>query len=166
MVRDKRKFTFHVAYYRFERKWTTSIQKMLKEFEEIRNIRMRSIGENINKAEAEHNDVNADLRLTYENFNPPETFIMIFKQELFEVTGRMCIYNIYMNKSILAMINSYEKILDDELKSFTENLDPMFFNMHQIKNDYIQVLFECVKFDVNNPHKILPKQFTDYFEDR
>jgi len=166
MIRDEKKFAFRLAYYKFERKWTTQMQFMLKEYEEIRNMKIKSIGEILEQGRIDKANDSEYGIFIYGQFDTPETLKSIFMIELETITERLNINNIYINKSIMSMISKYEKILEDEIKTFLELLVPIFFNMLEEKKNYLQTLSDLVKFDVNNPHKRLPKFLTDHFEDR
>lgn len=158
MVRNKKKIEFRMVYYKFEQKWTNRMKSKLKEYEEIKKKRLeffkKKPGRKPNKTKNKINVLSI------------KSLKSVFQNEVNTVTDQLNTINIYMNKSIMMIIHQFENILNNELKIFIEFLVPIFFKMLESKNDYLHVVADNVKYDVNNPHKILPKQFTDYFGNR
>lgn len=66
----------------------------------------------------------------------------------------------------MTMITKYEKNLEDELKTLFESIAPIFDRMREIANTYSQIMTDIVKFDVDNPHKIIRKVYIERFENR
>lgn len=169
--RDDRKFKFNIAYYEFLRKWTCKNRDDIAEFEEIRNTRLKTNEDKIDDIERlNSNEDNLSLEIQIisikEYFNSPEILLSLFEDELILLIERLNTTNIYMNKSIMEIISKYEKILEDELKSLSDLIVPICFEMREVTNSYSLILNKHVKFDVDNPHKRLQKFYTDHFESR
>lgn len=166
-IRNEKKHAFEMAYNKFEKEWTNGMRKKLKEFDEIRNLRIQYMNEKKDYTFNQTNeDSDADHYSVCKPIDPADNLVPNFKKELEVISYRLNIINIYMNRSITTMINKYETFLQDELKIFLESITPIVFKMLEHKNDNFHVLAENVKYDVNNPHKTIPKQFMDHFGDR
>lgn len=166
--RDDRKFKFNIAYYEFLRNWTCKSREDIAEFEEIRSVRLKSAEDKIE--DLERLNSNADnLSMDIQIVSIKEYFkivVSLFEDELVILIDRLNQTNIYMNKSIMEIISKYEKILEDELKSLSDLIVPICFEMREITSAYSIILNKHVKFDVDNPHKRLQKFYTDHFENR
>lgn len=169
--RDDRKFKFNTAFYKFLRDWTNKSREDIAEFEEIRSTRLKTADDKIDDFERLNSsvyDLSLDIQIISikEYFNSPEILLSLFEDELILLIDRLNQTNIYMNKSIMEIISKYEKILEDELKSLSDLIVPICFEMREITGAYSLILNKHVKFDVDNPHKRLQKFYTDHFENR
>lgn len=157
-----------MAFYTFVREWTQLSRDMVREYEEIRTLRMKHFEKNSKDylPSDESLSVALDNLSIKKQFDSVESLISAFDDELLSLTDRLHVKNMYMNKSIVAMIGKFEKILDDEFKLFVELLIPIFFNLREVENTYASELTDNVKVFVNNPKKVITKDFMDHFENR
>lgn len=157
-----------MAFYTFVREWTQLSRDMVREYEEIRTLRMKHFEKNSKDylPSDESLSVALDNLSIKKQFDSVESLISAFDDELLSLTDRLHVKNMYMNKSIVAMIGKFEKILDDEFKLFVELLIPIFFNLREVENAYASELTDNVKVFVNNPKKVITKDFMDHFENR
>jgi len=164
-----------MAFYEFQRQWTSKIRDVITEFEEIRDIRLKPLedvdGESYdddNYVDDTEDRITMDVQVLsfHRYFDSPESLISAFEDDLTGMTNRLLVTNNYMNRSILEMIRKYEKNINDELKSLFETLALTFDGMPEIVNTYSQVMTQLVKFDVDNPHKAIRKVYIDHFENR
>lgn len=151
--------------------WTIECRDIIKEYEEIKTLRMESLENFINYEESDDEDLDNKITsnnvTTIENkFDTRYSFISIFEDEIIQMTDRLHIINIYMNKTITVLINKFEKVLEDELKIYLESLIPLFLNMKEIESTYSQVLNENLKNIMNRSDKAIPKEYMTYFENR
>lgn len=140
------------------------MQEMIKEYNELRNIRLQSLDDKFNKT-LRKSDTKLK-RIQYGQFGSVEMMTRIFKDDVDAIVNRLYFTNIYMNDSIVSMIDKYENILNDEIKNYQDLIASIFFKMTDVKNEYFQILYERVKYDVGNPHKIFRKHITDYFPEK
>jgi len=171
--RDKKQYTFKIAVNKFQRQWTSKNRDFITEFEEIKDIWLKSY-EDLGSEEEIRNLNYSEQRLSMDvevlsignYYDSPDSLVLSFEDKLVYMTNYLLATNIYMNRSILEMIKKYEKLLDDELKSLSETVAPIFDTMREIANTYSQVINEIIKFDVDNPHKAIRKMYIDRFENR
>jgi len=158
-----------MSHNRFERKLTYESRDILKEFEEIRRIRMND------PTEEQSYDFDSNEKSIIQGFNTIdhisekfsiETFIVVSEYEIIALKRKLHEKNIYMNKSITDMISKYTNFVEEELKSFLELLVPIFFNLREIVSTYSEILNENIRLAVNNPIKVIPKEFINQFGDR
>lgn len=169
--RDDRKFKFNIAFYKFLRKWTCKSREDISEFEEIRSTRLKTVDDKIDDLERLNSNIenlSLDIQIISikQYLNSPDILLSLFEDELVILIDRLNHTNIYMNKSIMEIISKYEKILEDELKSLSDLIVPICFEMREITSAYSVTLNKHVKFDVDNPHKRLQTFYTDHFENR
>lgn len=142
------------------------MQEMIKEYNELRNIRLQSFEDKLNKSLQKSDTKLIRIQSMYGQLDSLEMMTSIFKDDIDAIANRLYMTNIYMNNSIVSMIDKYENILDDEFKTYVDLISSIFFKMVDVKNEYFQILFERVKFDLDNPHKIFRKHITDYFPEK
>ncbi|XP_060860159.1 dynein regulatory complex subunit 3 [Metopolophium dirhodum] len=168
-VRDEMFSQFKMSHNRFERKLTYNSRDIVKEFEEIRRIRMApSSHEQSSDFDSNETKISQDPD-TVENLSEQfsiESFIAISEFEIIALKTKLHEKNIYMNKSITDMISKYTNFVEVELKSFLELLVPIFFNMREIVSTYSEILSENIRLAVNNPIKVIPKEFINHFGNR
>jgi len=168
-VRDEMYSKFKMSHNRFERKLTYMSRDIIKEFEEIRRIRMNpSSEEQSSDFSSNETSMSQDLD-NVDNLSEHlsiDTFIAVSEFEIIALKTKLHEKNIYMNKSITDMISKYTNFVEVELKSFLELLVPMFFNMREIVSTYSEILSENIRLAVNNPIKVIPKEFINHFGDR
>lgn len=140
------------------------MQQMIKEYNELRNIRLQSFDDKLNVS-LRKSDTKLK-RIQFGQFESVEMMTRIFKDDVDAIVNRLYFTNIYMNDSIVSMIDKYENILNDEIKNYQDLIASIFFKMTDVKNEYFQILYERVKYDVGNPHKIFRKHITDYFPEK
>lgn len=159
---------FKMSHNRFERKLTYESRDIVKEFEEIRRIRMDPNDE-------QSNDFDSNEKITSQDFDAIlpiseqfsiETFIDVSECEIIALKRKLHEKNIYINKSITDMISKYTNIVEEELKLFLELLVPIFFNMRETVSTYSEILSENIRLAVNNPIKVIPKEFINQFGNR
>jgi len=168
-VRDEMFSKFKMSHNRFERKLTYDSRDIVKEFEEIRRIRMAPSSEE-QSSDFDSNEIKISqdpdaVENLSEQFSI-ESFIAISEFEIIALKTKLHEKNIYMNKSITDMISKYTNFVEVELKSFLELLVPMFFNMREIVSTYSEILSENIRLAVNNPIKVIPKEFINHFGNR
>jgi len=158
-----------MSHNRFERKLTYMSRDIVKEFEEIRRIRMApSSKEQSSDFDLNETSISQDLENVEhlsEQFSI-ESFIAVSEFEIIALKTKLHEKNIYMNKSITDMISKYTNFVEVELKSFLELLVPMFFNIREIVSTYSEILSENIRLAVNNPIKVIPKEFINHFGNR
>lgn len=168
-VRDEMFSKFKMSHNRFERKLTYESRDILKEFEEIRRIRMDDPIEQSNDFDSNEKSITQGSH-TIENIVSEkfsiETFIVVSEYEIITLKRKLHEKNIYMNKTITDMISKYTNFVEEELKSFLELLVPIFFNLREIVSNYSEILSENIRLAVNNPIKVIPKEFINQFGDR
>ncbi|CAI6355880.1 unnamed protein product [Macrosiphum euphorbiae] len=168
-VRDEMFFKFKMSHNRFERKLTYMSRDIIKEFEEIRRIRTSpSSKEQSSDFSSNETSMTQDLD-NVDNLSEHlsiDTFIAVSEFEIIALKTKLHEKNIYMNKTITDMISKYANFVEVELKSFLELLVPMFFNMREIVSTYSEILSENIRLAVNNPIKVIPKEFINHFGDR
>ncbi|XP_025192320.1 dynein regulatory complex subunit 3-like [Melanaphis sacchari] len=167
-VRDEMFSTFKMSHNKFERKLTYESRDIIDEFEEIRRIRIEPIeGQliDIETNEITNNQNSIRIEKICEHFSI-ESFVSVTEDEIIVLKRKLHEKNIYMNKTIMDMISKYTKFVEEELKLFLELLVPIFFNMRAIISTYTEILSENVRLAVNNPIKIIPKEFINHFENR
>jgi len=167
-VRDEMFSKFKMSHNRFERKLTYESRDILKEFEEIRRIRMDDpIGQSydFDSNEKSISQVSHTIEHISEKFSI-ETFIVVSEYEIIALKRKLHEKNIYMNKTITDMISKFTNFVEEELKSFLELLVPIFFNLREIVSTYSEILSENIRLAVNNPIKVIPKEFINQFGDR
>lgn len=145
---------------------------MIREYEEIRMLRMENYVQNSKdylKLTSDEGSLIKPHHLSIKKqFNSVDSSMKtsVFDDELFARTDQLYVNNIYINKSIMEMIGKYQKLLDDELKSFIEQLIPIFFNLREVENVYSSELADNVKVFVNDPKIVIMKDFMDHFKNR
>jgi len=158
-----------MSHNRFERKLTYESRDILKEFEEVRRIRMDDpTEEQLYNSDSNENSIKQSTH-TIEQISEKfsiETFIAVSEYEIIALQRKLHEKNIYMNKSITDMISKYTNFVEEELKSFLELLVPIFFNLREIVSTYSEILNENIRLAVNNPIKVIPKEFITQFGDR
>lgn len=157
-----------MSHIRFERKWTYKSREVLKEFEEVKRIRLQPTEEQLVDSKKSEKNISQETVVfenAFENFSI-ESFIAVFEEEVIALKKKLHSRNIYMNKSIMDMISKYTKIVEEELKLFLELLVPIFFNMRDIVYTYSEKLNENVRLVVNNPVKVIPNEFINHFGNR
>jgi len=167
-VRDEMFSKFKMSHNRFERKLTYESRDIVKEFEEIRRIRMAPSDEQSNDYDTNESSITEDsdeIENVGEQFSI-DSFIAVSEFEIIALKTKLHEKNIYMNKSITDMISKYTNFVEVELKSFLELLVPIFFNMREIVSVYSEILSENIRLAVNNPIKVIPKEFINHFGNR
>lgn len=165
-LREKKGLTFKISYYKFQLQWTNRMREMIKEYDELRNIRLQLFEDKLNKSLQKSDAKSIRIRTMYGQFESLEMMTTIIKDDIDAIVNRLYMTNIYMNESIVSMINKYENILNDEIKNYLDLIASIFFKMADVKNEYFQILYDRVKYDVDNPHKIFRKHITDYFPEK
>lgn len=159
---------FKMSHNRFERKLTYESRDIVKEFEEIRRMRMAPPKKQTNDFDTNETSISQDpneIEYLTEQFSI-ESFIAVSEFEIIALKTKLHEKNIYMNKSITDMISKYTNFVEVELKSFLELLVPIFFNMREIVSTYSEILSENIRLAVNNPIKVIPKEFINQFGNR
>ncbi|KAL4127254.1 hypothetical protein QTP88_011433 [Uroleucon formosanum] len=167
-VRDEMFSKFKMSHNRFERKLTYESRDIVKEFEEIRRMRMAPPKKQTNDFDTNETSISQDpneIEYLTEQFSI-ESFIAVSEFEIIALKTKLHEKNIYMNKSITDMISKYTNFVEVELKSFLELLVPIFFNMREIVSTYSEILSENIRLAVNNPIKVIPKEFINQFGNR
>jgi len=120
-VRDEMLSKFKMSHNRFERKLTYESRDIVKEFEEIRRIRMTPTKEQSNDFDINESIEQGPDKIEHlsEQFSI-ESFIAVSEYEIIALKRKLHEKNIYMNKSITDMISKYTNFVEVELKSFLE----------------------------------------------
>ncbi|KAE9536918.1 hypothetical protein AGLY_006725 [Aphis glycines] len=167
-VRDEMFSKFKMSHNRFERKLTYESRDIIKEFEEIRRLRMEPTEQQLMDIETNEMGINQDsfgVGVENDHFSI-ESFVSVSEGDIIIMKRKLHKKNIYMNKTIMDLISKYTKLVEEELKLFLELLVPIFFNMRAIISTYSEILSENVRLAVNNPIKIIPKEFINHFGNR
>jgi len=167
-VRDEMFSKFKMCHNRFERKLTYESRDIIKEFEEIRRLRMEPTEQQLMDIEINEMDISQDsfgVGVENDHFSI-ESFVSVSEGDIIIMKRKLHQKNIYMNKTIMDLISKYTKLVEEELKLFLELLVPIFFNMRAIISTYSEILSENVRLAVNNPIKIIPKEFINHFGNR
>lgn len=161
--------TFKMSHSRFERKLTYESRDIIKEFEEIRRIRLGPTEEQLIDIETNEKRISQDSSKMERNIHEYyliESFVSVSEKNIIAMKKKLHQKNIYMNKTIMDLISKYTKFVEEELKSFLELLVPIFFNMRAVISTYTEILSENVRLAVNNPIKVIPKEFINHFGSR
>lgn len=164
-ARDEISRKFKINYYKLKRNWTEKSREMIREFEEIRKIRMDTLSENLDMSNSRSTINESKGRSVLEQYSIG-VFISCIESGIDILIDRLLIMNIKTHRSIMMMINIYENILQEEIKAFLDSLISTFFNLREAENTYAQVLTENVKLVVNNTQKLIPTMFLNKFENR
>lgn len=169
-VRDEMFSKFKVNHNRFERKLTYENRDIIKEFEEIRRLRMEPTEQQLMDIETNEMGISQDsfgvgVGVENDHFSI-ESFVSVSESDIIIMKRKLHKKNIYMNKTIMDLISKYTKLVEEELKLFLELLVPIFFNMRAIISTYSEILSENVRLAVNNPIKIIPKEYINHFGNR
>ncbi|XP_060845868.1 dynein regulatory complex subunit 3-like [Rhopalosiphum padi] len=168
-VRDEMFTTFKMSHSRFERKLTYESRDIIKEFEEIRRIRLGPTEEQLIDIETNEKRISQDsskIERNIQEYYLIESFVSVSEKNIIAMKKKLHQKNIYMNKTIMDLISKYTKFVEEELKSFLELLVPIFFNMRAVISTYTEILSENVRLAVNNPIKVIPKEFINHFGSR
>jgi len=158
-----------MSHSRFERKLTYESRDIIKEFEEIRRIRLGPTEEQLIDIETNEKRISQDSSKMERNIHEYyliESFVSVSEKNIIAMNKKLHQKNIYMNKTIMDLISKYTKFVEEELKSFLELLVPIFFNMRAVISTYTEILSENVRLAVNNPIKVIPKEFINHFGSR
>lgn len=161
-----------MACYTFEKKWTFKSRDEVREFENIFKIRIEHLENQIGGFEnllidgIKHKMTNFNAQTNYEQYDSFDNFVAALEDDIIALTDRLHTNNIYMNRCIVSMISKYQKLLDEELKSFLELIGPIFFNMREAESTYSKILVESVKQVISNPRKIISDYFMNYFKNK
>jgi hypothetical protein len=161
--------TFKMSHNRFERKLTYESRDIIKEFEEIRRIRLGPTEEQLIDIETNEKRISQDsakIERNIQEYFSIESFVSVSEDNIIAMKKKLHQKNIYMNKTIMDLISKYTKFVEEELKSFLELLVPIFFNMRAVISTYTEILSENVRLAVNNPIKVIPKEFINHFGSR
>lgn len=156
---------YEVAYHAFETEWTNQSRYMIREYEELRNMRLQRVendGDVHSSTDVDSERSESELTVR-DIFGSGEFTLTVLENELKQVVDRLRERNIYMNECILSMIGKYDKILEEDIKSFLESLNPMFYNMREVENTYSQVLVDSIKIYMDNPNKKIPEEILTYY---
>ncbi|VVC41926.1 Leucine-rich repeat,Leucine-rich repeat domain, L domain-like [Cinara cedri] len=163
---EEKSLKFKMAYYTFEREWTNKNRKLIREHDEITQMRIKVRKDNENGSVITINNSGNLFSHRSLDLDPIESVTLELEDEMIALTDRLHMNNIYINESLMSMISKYESKLEDELKMFTESVAAIYANIRKSETDYSQILMDNVRATVNNRQKVIPQEITNRFENK